>query len=207
MTPSPKERGEGEMVLNNQMKKLQSEKHTLTSDPIQKLVEEFEKNGWTKMCRYDEDGKVEDDTIMIDLETAKKWVKNALTEAYEAGRKEKLTTGTLQNMEEYAATECASQEEKLLHSSPKEIFAEGYQKGIEEAIEKIEKLQEIYPIDIWSDPPKGWEKDVDEMAKQKGYRIDNISAWYGRWTYKNAKHDFMEALKYLLELSQGDEKK
>jgi hypothetical protein len=68
-------------------------------------------------------------------------------------------------------------------------------------IEEIEKrLQgtEYYPVDVFTPPWDGWQKDVDELAKQHGKRIDNISADYGRRYQKIFSEDAIKVFKELL---------
>lgn len=45
---------------------------------LQRVLAEFEKNGWEKMCRYDNEP---DGAVMIDLESAKSFISQALTES------------------------------------------------------------------------------------------------------------------------------
>lgn len=58
---------------------------------------------------------------------------------------------------------------------------------LEEVEKEIEGLETAYPIDVFSEPWEGFEKDIDELAKLHGKRIDNISAYFARWQEKLAK--------------------
>lgn len=65
---------------------------------------------------------------------------------------------------------------------------------LEEVRIKAEGMPSRYPEDIFPKPWKGWEKDIDELAKSKGKRIDNISAVYGRMCEDIIKADLMAAI-------------
>lgn len=66
-----------------------------------------------------------------------------------------------------------------------------------EVKERIEGWQQNYPLDIFSPPWEGWQKDVDELAKLHGKRIDNISADYGRRHQKLFTGQVLEAINQL----------
>lgn len=63
-----------------------------------------------------------------------------------------------------------------------------------EVKEKIEGWVQIYPIDIFSPSWEGWEKDIDDLAKLHGKRIDNISAEYGRRHQKIFTHQVLKTI-------------
>lgn len=68
---------------------------------------------------------------------------------------------------------------------------DAYQSSLLGRIEGINK----YPEDIFPEPPEGWQKELDEWAKNKGFRIDNISAHFARWQEKIVKDDIYTLIK------------
>ena len=81
--------------------------------------------------------------------------------------------------------------EQLSHSEMMNVFVSSHFRLIDTIVEMVEKSQSPYPKDIFSEPWVGWEKDIDELAKSKGKRIDNISAHYGRMFEKIFKDNFL----------------
>lgn len=61
---------------------------------------------------------------------------------------------------------------------------------------KIEEIKGIekYQKDLFPEPPKGWQKNLDNWCKSQGYRIDNISAHFARWQEKVVKDDIINLL-------------
>lgn len=57
---------------------------------------------------------------------------------------------------------------------------QGYERALREMEEESPDLSVNYPEDLFPEPWEGWQKDVDELARNKGFRIDNISAHFGR---------------------------
>lgn len=62
----------------------------------------------------------------------------------------------------------------------------------QEIVDAIEKRETNYPEEIFSSPPKDFQKELDEWAKSQGYRIDNISAYFARWQEKIVKEDIVK---------------
>lgn len=71
---------------------------------------------------------------------------------------------------------------------------EGAKHALEELRGEVKAWQEAYPITIFSAPWDGWQKDVDELAKKHGKRIDNVSAEYNRRAEKIWKEEFINLL-------------
>lgn len=80
------------------------------------------------------------------------------------------------------------------HKLIKSLISSLLQAQRREWVESIERMETHYPEDLFSPPWKGWEKDIDELAKSHGSRIDNVSAWYARWVQGNIKKDIIALL-------------
>ena len=64
----------------------------------------------------------------------------------------------------------------------------------EEIVKEITNMPEHWPVDVFEEPWAGWQKDVDALAKTKGYRIDNISGNYARWARKVTLSDCLSLI-------------
>lgn len=84
----------------------------------------------------------------------------------------------------------------------KKVYTEKFMKIVsstrteerERIAEIIKNQPDLYTTDIFRKPWDGWEKDVHELAKSKGFAIDNISAYYGRMMRKNLQDSLLSAL-------------
>jgi hypothetical protein len=77
-----------------------------------------------------------------------------------------------------------------------EIFIESLLTQLQEKnIQAVEGLPDPYPIDIFPKPPKGWKEELDDFCKDRGYRIDLISADYARWQRQLTKDDVLTILR------------
>lgn len=86
---------------------------------------------------------------------------------------------------------------KYLLPQFKKHYEQAKSQGAREALEEVKKeVSEIekYPVSVFGEPWKGWEKDLQALAKSKGYDITNISAWYARWQEKLVKEDVISIL-------------
>jgi hypothetical protein len=72
-------------------------------------------------------------------------------------------------------------------------------KELGELREKISGMADPYPVEVFPEPWNGWQKDIDELAKTKGRRIDCISADYSRWQRKLAKEDTLRIVDELID--------
>ena len=69
---------------------------------------------------------------------------------------------------------------------------------------RCEGTPDMYPLDIFPEPWEGWQKDVDELAKSHGQRIDRISAHYARWQHKVTKDDTLALIRSITGISPTD---
>lgn len=88
---------------------------------------------------------------------------------------------------------------------PKEHLKAFISKALLEQREGIRReigdLVEPYPIDIFSEPPKGWQNKLISHCERNGYVLDQLSAYYARWQRNLVKGDILS----LPSLSNMDE--
>jgi hypothetical protein len=72
--------------------------------------------------------------------------------------------------------------------------AEARKEALQEAIAAVEKITTSHPLEIFSEPWEGWQTDLDRFAKERGKRIDNISAHFARWMFTLMKQDILKLL-------------
>lgn len=76
----------------------------------------------------------------------------------------------------------------------KDFIRQTIQADRTELVAKVKGMETKYPVEVFTEPPEGWQKELDEFAKSRGYRIDNISACYGRWQEKVVKEEIINLI-------------
>lgn len=75
-----------------------------------------------------------------------------------------------------------------------DIFKQALSAREEALVEKVSGIDN-YPESIFGKPWDGWEKDIDELAKSKGYSIQHIAAHYAHWQEGIVKGEVIALIK------------
>lgn len=78
-----------------------------------------------------------------------------------------------------------------------QALEEGRTDALREAEAEVNNLIDPYPVDIFTEPPKGWQNKLANHCEREGYPLDRISAYYARWQRKVTKDDILLALSNL----------